>query len=113
MAQNELLRYFYGGFVRLHILYHAANETICGVEMIEELKRHGYKMSPGTLYPILHHLEANGYLTSQDEILRGKRRKNYQITNKGRRLMHGAKAKLRELFSEVIEHQVEPFASTR
>lgn len=103
MAKDELLRHFYGGFVRLHILYHAAKETICGVEMIEELKRHGYKLSPGTLYPILHHLEANGYLTAEDEIVRGKRRKNYQITKKGRKLMDEAKAKLRELFAEVIE----------
>jgi hypothetical protein len=45
MGKDELLRHFYGGFVRLHILYHAAKEPICGVEMIEELKRHGYKLS--------------------------------------------------------------------
>lgn len=105
MAKDELLRHFYGGFVRLHILYHAAKETICGVEMIEELKRHGYKLSPGTLYPILHHLEENGYLIAEDEIVRGKRRKNYKITKKGRKLMGEAQAKLRELFTEVIEHQ--------
>ncbi len=104
MAGDELLRHFFGGFVRLHILYHAARETICGVEMIEELKRHGYKLSPGTLYPILHHLEESGYLASEDKIVGGKRRKNYRITAKGRKLMRETQAKLRELFSEVIEH---------
>lgn len=103
MSKDDLLRHFYGGFVRLHLLYHADRETICGVEMIEELKRHGYKLSPGTLYPILHHLERSGCLTAEEEIVRGKRRKNYRITKKGRKLMKEAKAKLRELFAEVIE----------
>jgi DNA-binding PadR family transcriptional regulator len=103
MASDELLRHFYGGFVRLHILYHAAKEKIYGIEMIRELKRHGYNMSPGTLYPILHYLEQSGYLVVEVEVVRGKRRKNYTITTKGRRLMDSAKAKLRELFAEVIE----------
>jgi hypothetical protein len=30
--------------------------------MIEELGRHGYRISPGTLYPLLHNLEKKGYL---------------------------------------------------
>jgi hypothetical protein len=59
---DDLLRHFFGGFVRLHILYHADKEPVCGVEMIDELKRHGYRLGPGTLYPILHHLEEAGYL---------------------------------------------------
>lgn len=103
--KDDLLRHFFGGFVRLHILYHAAKENICGVEMIEELARHGYQMGPGTMYPILHHLEEAGYLVSADEVVRGKRRKNYRITKKGSKLMDEAQTKLRELFSEVIEHQ--------
>jgi PadR family transcriptional regulator, regulatory protein PadR len=103
MAKDELLSHFYGGFVRLHILYHAAKEPICGVEMIEELGRHGYKLSPGTLYPILHDLAKNRYLAVQAEIVGGKRRKNYRITKKGRKLMSQAQVKLRELFAEVIE----------
>lgn len=53
MASDELLRHFIGGFVRLHILNHAEKVAICGAEMIEELKRHGYDLSPGTLYPIV------------------------------------------------------------
>ena len=59
---NDLIRHFFGGFVRLHILYHAAKEPICGVDMIAELRRHGYHLSPGTLYPILHTLEAGKYV---------------------------------------------------
>jgi PadR family transcriptional regulator PadR len=103
MADDGLIRHFFGGFVRLHVLYHAAKEPICGVEMIEELGRHGYKLSPGTLYPILRHLEESGYVSCKEAVVAGKRRKNYRITKKGRKLLTDAQAKLRELFSEVVE----------
>ena len=78
---DDLMRHFFGGFVRMHILYHAAKEPMWGVEMMEELRRHGYNLGPGTLYPILHHLEAAGFLTSKTTVVSGKRRKNYRITN--------------------------------
>jgi DNA-binding PadR family transcriptional regulator len=100
---DDVLRHFFGGFVRLHILYHAAKEPICGVEMIEELGRHGYKLSPGTLYPILHHLDEAEYLSCKEEVVGKRRRKNYRITRKGRKLLSDAQAKLRELFAEVVE----------
>jgi hypothetical protein len=50
-------RDLYAGLIRLHILHHAAHEPIFGLGIIEELARHGYKLSAGTLYPILHGLE--------------------------------------------------------
>jgi PadR family transcriptional regulator PadR len=103
MATDELLRHFFGGFVRLYIFYHAEKEAICGVEMIEELHRHGYKLSPGTLYPILHQLEEAAYLSREEEVVSGKRRKNYRITKKGRKLLAEAQSNLRELFFEVVE----------
>lgn len=103
MGDNELIRHFFGGFIRLHILYHAEKEAICGVEMIEELKLHGYDLSPGTLYPILHSLEESGYVSCEEEVVSGKRRKNYRITKRGQKLLNDAKSKLRELFSEVVE----------
>lgn len=100
---EDLLKHFFGGFVRLHILHHAVQETIYGAEMIEELGRHGYKLSPGTLYPILHDLEQAGYLTSADDVVDGKRRKNYRATRKGEKLLREGQEKLRELFREVVE----------
>jgi DNA-binding PadR family transcriptional regulator len=100
---DDLLRHFYGGFIRLHILYHAARESIYGVEMMEELRRHGYRLGPGTLYPILHELETQGLLTMATSTVRGKQRKNYTITPKGTKLMAAARMRLRELFQEVIE----------
>ena len=47
-------KYLYAGLIRLHVLHHAAKEPIYGLAMMEELGRHGYKISAGTLYPILH-----------------------------------------------------------
>jgi PadR family transcriptional regulator PadR len=110
---DDLLRHFFGGFVRLHILYHAGKEAICGTEMITELGRHGYKLSPGTLYPILHDMEESGYLSCEQTVILGKRRKNYRITKTGRKLLAEAQVKLRELFSEVVEDRDKTTAAVK
>lgn len=102
---DDFLRHFFGGFVRMHILHHAAKEPICGLEMMEELGRHGYKLGSGTLYPILHQLEAAGYLMAKTTVVSGKQRKNYRITPVGRKLLQRARGKLRELVSELLEDQ--------
>lgn len=103
MPDDVLLRHFFGGFIRLHILYHAAHEAIYGVEMMEELRRHGYRMGPGTMYPILHHLEQSGLLRCEVVIVVGKRRKTYRITPKGSKLLAQARTKLKELVAEVVD----------
>jgi len=101
--KNDVLRHLFTGFVRLHILYHAAKESICGVEIVEELRHHGYAIGPGTLYPMLHALEAAGHLTSTDDVVAGKRRKYFRITPRGRKLLAEARTKLQELVSEIID----------
>ena len=103
---NLLSRLFFAGFVRLHILYHAAEEPICGVQITAELARHGYRLSPGTVYPALHDLEQAGYLTSCTQVVRGRQRKYYAATPKGIRALQRAKLNLRELADEVLEKKV-------
>lgn len=98
-----MLREFFLGFVKIHILHHASREKICGVEIMEELKRHGYDISPGTLYPTLHALEEKGYLKSEARVEKGKMRKYYGITESGERMLAEAKEKIRELVTEVLE----------
>lgn len=93
----------YGGLIRLHILYHAAKEPVFGLGIIEELARHGYRLSPGTLYPMLHAMEEAGYLRSRPLTVEGKIRRNYLITSKGRNALSAAKEKVRELFGELFE----------
>src|SRR5262245_57400169 len=70
---DRVLRQVLTGFIRLHILYHADKEPICGVEIMEELRRHGYSVGPGTLYPILQNLHDGGYLSLKTAIQNGKR----------------------------------------
>jgi DNA-binding PadR family transcriptional regulator len=93
----------YGGLIRMHILHHAAEEPIFGLGIIEELRRHGYEISAGTLYPMLHGLEKKGYLTSRQERTGRRDRRLYEITEEGRVALIDAKSKVRELFGEMIE----------
>lgn len=96
-------REFYSGLIRLHILHHAVQEPIFGLSIIEELARHGYKLSAGTLYPILHELEHKGYLTSIKERSEGHIRRIYRATPLGQETLAEAKEKVRELFGELFE----------
>lgn len=98
-----MFRDFFLGFIKIHILYHASKEKICGVEIIEELKRHGYSISPGTLYPTLRSLVEGGYLRSEKVVERGKMRKYYTITTRGEKALADSRAKIRELVEEVLE----------
>ncbi|MER8465119.1 PadR family transcriptional regulator [Mesorhizobium sp. M1396] len=98
MEHRELL----SGFVRLHILHHAAEGELYGLWMIEELARHGYRLSPGTLYPLLHGLEKKGYLVSREERDGRTARKFYRATPFGLDALAVARAKARELFGEIM-----------
>ena len=100
---DTILRDFFAGFVRIHVLHHAAEEPIFGLGMIEELARHGYRISPGSLYPLLHGLEKKGFLRSS-EVRNGKSlRKVYRATPLGRKALAAVKDKVRELFRELVE----------
>lgn len=101
-------RELYSGLIRLHILYHAVEEGIYGLGMIEELARHGYKLSPGTLYPVLHQLEQSGLVRSYERAEAGKIRRVYRATPAGRKALMLAKEKVRELFGELFEAQTSP-----
>lgn len=93
------------GIHKVHILYHASKEPISGVEMAKELAKHGYSVSPGTLYPTLHRFEKEGYLESTSKVIGGKVRKYYQATAEGKRVLEQSREKIRELVTEVIEEK--------
>ena len=98
-----MLRDFVLGFVKIHVLHHAAQAPIYGLAMMEELRRHGYEVSPGTIYPVLHGLEIDGYLAREERVVGGKVRKYYTITDEGRAALAEARAKIVELTHEVVE----------
>jgi PadR family transcriptional regulator, regulatory protein PadR len=97
-----MLRDFFLGFIKIHILHHAAHAPVFGLALIRELARHGYNVSPGTVYPILHEFEHAGYLARQDRVVRGKVRKYYRITPLGRQALVEARMKIAELVAEVL-----------
>ncbi len=99
MEHQELL----SGLIRLHILHHAAEGELYGQWMIEELARHGYKLSPGTLYPMLHALEHKGYLVSREERIGRTARRLYRATPLGCEALQLVREKVKELFGELIE----------
>lgn len=103
--EDKIQRKLFLGFIQIHILYHAKEEPIFGLWMLEELREHGYQMSAGTLYPILHNMEANGLLHKEEKIVEGKVRKYYSITDRGNEVLHEARNKAYELFKEIKEDE--------
>lgn len=94
-------RDLFSGLVRLHVLHHADEGPIFGLAIIEELRRHGYQISAGTMYPILHGLERKGYLVSRSSLGEGRQRRVYTITPLGRQVLAIARQKVNELFGEL------------
>jgi PadR family transcriptional regulator PadR len=96
-------RDLYSGLIRLHILFHAVEGPVFGLEMAEELARHGYRISLGTLYPLLHGMEKKGYLRSIEKRQGQAIRRVYRATPLGKKALKAMKAKVAELFGELNE----------
>ena len=101
--KNSADQFFFSGLIRLHILHHAVHKPFYGLWMIEELEEHGYRIGPGTLYPMLHSLEEKGYVTSFEEKSGNSIRKFYKATSLGKKTLTEAKRKVGELNDELIE----------
>ena len=100
---KTMLRDIHLAFIKMHILYHAAQEEVFGIGLIKELKRHGYKLSPGTLYPTLAKMQQSGLLTCECRTVQHKQRKYYRITRAGEALLDEVKEKLEELYDEIVK----------
>jgi PadR family transcriptional regulator PadR len=98
-------RDLYGGLIRLHVLQHAGQTLLYGQWMIEELRRHGYEIGSGTIYPLLHSLARKGYLRPKQERSGSRYRKVYRITTTGRRALTLARRRVQELFGEMFSRR--------
>src|SRR3989344_5997647 len=96
-------QFLYAGLIRLHILHQAVKKPFFGLWMKEELEEHGYRISPGTLYPLLHGLEKKGLVTSVEKREGKITRKFYKATPAGRKALAGAKKKVVELYEELVK----------
>ncbi|KKM12923.1 PadR family transcriptional regulator [Clostridiales bacterium PH28_bin88] len=101
--EKRIIRDLFLGFMKVHLLHHAAQEAIYGTQMIEELGRHGYEVGPGTLYPVLHYMEKQGLLQSYERVVEGKVRRYYTATEAGKRLLREARKRAKELVDEIWE----------
>jgi PadR family transcriptional regulator PadR len=100
-VKDKLLTDLLFGFIKIHILLHAQKEKIFGQEFRNELGRHTYQVSFGTLYPVFHKLEEQKYLKSEKVNINGRIRRYYKITPKGRRILDKAKKQAKELVEEL------------
>ena len=96
-------RELFFGLIRIRVLVHASYEPIFGLAMMEELAHHGYRIGPGTLYPLLHGLERSGLLKSILKNVGGHSRRVYKITSAGRKALDKARDKVDELHHELHE----------
>lgn len=87
---------------KLHVLHHAERMPIYGLWMLRELEQHGHRLSPGTLYPLLARLVANGWLRVLPGSARAKARRAYRLTPRGRRLLRTLRAEVTELYEELV-----------
>lgn len=96
-------RELFFGLIRIHVLVHASQEPIFGLAMMEELAHHGYRIGPGTLYPLLHGMERSGLLKSALQNVGGRSRRIYKITSAGKKALDKARVKVDELHHELHE----------
>jgi DNA-binding PadR family transcriptional regulator len=102
-STKEVSREILLSFWKVHILHHASEEPLHGQWMIEELRHHGYKISPGTLYPLLARMERLGWLKSKSDQPAGPRaRKDYRLTAEGKKVLEHVREQIEELYDEVM-----------
>ena len=98
---RELMR----GAVFLHILHHASQEAVHGAWLSVELARHGYELSPGTLYPTLHRMEREGLLASEQRTVEGRVLRLYRTTPAGKSALAEGRRAVRELADEILPQE--------
>jgi len=100
---KEVEREILLSFWKVHILHHANQEPIIGQWVIRELRRHGYAVSPGTLYPLLARMERRGWLAGAVDPGGGLRaRREYTLTDAGREILALLKDQVAEMYREVV-----------
>jgi PadR family transcriptional regulator len=103
IMNSRIERKLFLGFIQIHILHHAKKEAIYGSWMMKELDHHGYRIGPGSMYPILKSMETDNLLTKYEETVEGKVRKYYKTTALGEEVLDKSREKASELFKEIEE----------
>ena len=99
---KELEREVLLSFWKIHILHHASKEPLHGQWIVTELRKRGYEISPGTLYPILQRMERLRWLKGKAAPRCGRARKDYRLTALGRKVLDVLRQQITELYDEVV-----------
>ncbi|MCL8206760.1 MAG: PadR family transcriptional regulator [Actinomycetia bacterium] len=102
ISESDIVHRVLLGFVQIHVLHHAAEGPVYGKWLMAELERHGYRLGPGTLYPLLRQLAESGYLVREERVVGGRVRKYYRATAEGRAVLELARARIQELAGELL-----------
>lgn len=99
---NTVNREILLSFWKIHILHHANEEPIHGQWILNELRRHGYEISPGTLYPLLNRMQRLGWMKCKSDPGGRRARKNYRLTKEGQKVLALIREQIKELHEEVV-----------
>lgn len=92
-------RRFKRGILKYVVLKLLAEQSRHGYDLIQIFRRRGWGGGPGSIYPLLASLEADGLIAGRDE---GDRR-TYELTDTGRRHLEEAAAHVGEFFDDEPE----------
>jgi PadR family transcriptional regulator PadR len=109
--RDPIVREFLLAFWKVHILHHAAEHGVYGHWMLDELHHHGYRLSPGTLYPMLTRMAKRGWLRAA-EPKRSTAARVYRLTPRGHEVLKQILDSLDELSREVGARHAAPRRST-
>jgi PadR family transcriptional regulator PadR len=99
MVDREFLR----GFTKLYALWRGSKKDAYGMAILKEMRKVGFELSPGTLYPTLAKLEREGDIAWRRQVVAGRVRKAYRLTAKGKKELEEVKERLRVLVRLVFE----------
>jgi PadR family transcriptional regulator, regulatory protein PadR len=100
-----VVRDFFRGFVRLYVLRRALDGPVYGMALVDDLRRRGYTLGPGTLYPLLQGLAEQGYLERENRTVGGRVRKYYALTSEGARVLAGARPRILALVEDLLDER--------
>jgi len=99
-ASEQLVQQIVRNLLDIHILRLVQAEPIWGYNIIKKVKTlYGIKIRHGALYPLLNRLEKDSLLESKREIQKGRIRKTYTITEKGKELI--------QTYYRILRQQIE------
>ncbi|MFA6908451.1 MAG: PadR family transcriptional regulator [Patescibacteria group bacterium] len=99
---KELLK----GSLDIMVLAVLKHEPLYGYQIVKELKNKSkdvFTLGEGTLYPLLHKLATAGLLESWWREVEGRRRKYYELTSQGKKLLEEKTAEW-EAFSHAVDN---------